>query len=128
MWDNTTPGQCEHKTSGGGCADQSAHPNDILQEVEGLVNGGIGIKANSRFEFVMHDGLQALCQAVSFLTQLLLLLRHCGRVFFQLLIVPAQHSRHDLAWQSTAQHVMTQHGIAYHGLAEHGKAQCSMAP
>lgn len=48
--------------------EQGAYSNEALQEVEGLVNGGVCIEAGSGVELIMHDGLQALCQAVSLLT------------------------------------------------------------
>ena len=66
--------------------------DDALQELPGLVNGGVGIKAGAAGgKLVMQDGLQLLCQAVSLLLQLGLLLL-CGQsILLQLLIVPANH-------------------------------------
>ena len=77
-----------------GHVEKGAHHDDALQEFHGLVNGGVGVKAGAAGgKLVVQDGLQLLCQAVSCLLQLGLLLL-CGQsILLQLLVVPAPHPR-----------------------------------
>ena len=64
--------------------------NDPLQEVEGLVYGGVRVKALlAVLELVMQDDFQALRQPFCFLLQSDLLLMHGQGVLLQFLIVPA---------------------------------------
>lgn len=49
-------------------------PNDGLQQLEGLVNGGVGIKHFARHIFVLEHSLQFLGQIACFLLKLVLLL------------------------------------------------------
>ena len=74
--------------------ERGAHHNDALQELHGLVNGGVGIKAGAAGgKLSVQDGLQLLCQAVGLLLQLGLLLL-CGQsILLQLLVMPAPHPR-----------------------------------
>lgn len=66
------------------------HPNDPLQEREGLINGGVRIEAVVVvLELVMQDHFQALCQALCLLLQTQLLLVHGQGILLQLLILPA---------------------------------------
>ena len=75
-----------------GCMERAAHHNDALQELPGLVNGGVGIKAGAAGgKLVMQDGLQLLRQAVSLLLQLGLLLLRGQSILLQLLVVSANH-------------------------------------
>lgn len=60
-----------------------------MQEVEGLVDGGVCIKARGAgLELVLQDSIQALRQIMGLMLQLLILLLHVGRALLQLLIVP----------------------------------------
>ena len=68
--------------------------NDVLQKIEGLVNGRISVKAGARLKLVVQDSFKALGQAVCLLLQLGLLLIHCQSILLQLLIMPAQ-STHE---------------------------------
>ena len=83
---------CAYWPAGGMERGGHRYHDDALQELPGLVNGGVGIKAAAAGgKLVMQDGLQLLCQAVSLLLQLGLLLL-CGQsILLQLLIVPANH-------------------------------------
>ncbi len=66
-----------------------ADHDDALQELHGLVNGRISVKACAGGgKLVVQDSLQFLSQAVGFLLQLGLLLLSCQSVLLQLLIMP----------------------------------------
>jgi len=66
------------------------HPNDPLQEGEGLVDGGVRVKAVlAVLELVMQDDFQALRQAVRLFLQPQLLLMQSKGVLLQFLILPA---------------------------------------
>lgn len=70
---------------------EQTHRNDLLQELEGLVYGGVGIKAGAGGELVFEDSVQAQSQAAGLALQLALLLMQGHAVLLQLLIVPAHH-------------------------------------
>ena len=61
-----------------------------MQEGEGLVNGGVRVKAVlAVLELVMQDDFQTLCEAVRLFLQPELLLMQRKGVLLQLLILPA---------------------------------------
>lgn len=70
-----------------------------MQEGEGLVDGGVGVKARlAVLELVMQDDFQTLCEAVRLFLQPELLLMQSKGVLLQLLILPALCGR-TVTWQ-----------------------------
>lgn len=75
------------------------HPNDPLQEGEGLVDGGVRVEAVlAVLELVVQDDFEALREAVRLFLQPDLLLMQSKGVLLQLLILPALCSKSG-TWQ-----------------------------
>ncbi len=94
---------CHVSTHDRQTATTAAYRNESMQEVEGLVNGGVSVDVALGDELVMDHSLQALSQVASLLLKGVLLPLNGSRLPFQLdpvllqvLVCPAPKSMHQL--------------------------------